>query len=130
MANYNSLTRNEQGRATYPVATAANFAIGTRVKLNTNGALLACGVTEYGFAVIDTPPSSSVPPLVGVRYVNAPGDQFGVASAQINVGDLLYAAANGQVGVSNAANAVVVGRAKTAAAAANIAVVYIAGTTF
>lgn len=70
------------------------------------------GATEVAFGVSMQPITNG---LVGnIALLNSTGMVMGVAASTIAVGDVLYAAANGTVGTSNAGGALAVGTAQTA----------------
>jgi hypothetical protein len=130
MANYNSITRIEGGFGTFPVANGTTLTNLTRVKLLSDGSVAAAGAQENAIGVVDSlQQKTATVGYVSVRYLNAQGEQFGIAvnSVTINVGDSVYQAASGLL-TNVSTNAYFAGIAKSAVAstAAPVQFTYIA----
>lgn len=130
MPNYNSLTRIEGGFGTFPVANGTTLTNLTRVKLLSDGSVAAAGAQDIAIGVVDSlQQNTATVGYVAVRYLNAQGDQFGLATANttINVGDSVYQAASGLLSVTST-NAYFAGIAKSGVTsnASNLQFTYIA----
>lgn len=86
-----------------------------RVKTDSSNHVVLAGVTDHAVGYIDERGATNGE-YCGVRLNNAP-THAGVAAGALAVGALLYAAASGKVNDVDAGSAVIVGIAKTAAAA-------------
>lgn len=94
----------------------AGAALGSyiRVKLHTDGTVLAAGVTENAIGYM-TERGAASGASATVRLIGMPFNA--IAAGAIEVGDKLFAAADGKVNDVDAGNGLVVGIALTAAAA-------------
>jgi hypothetical protein len=110
----NSTQRLEGGFLTVNLSAAAVAAY-KRIKLGSAGTYSVCGLTDYGDAVLDVDGAASDTGL-RARNLASEGTQLGIASGSVAIGDTLYSAASGCVSSTQGTNAVVVGKAKTAAA--------------
>ncbi len=104
--------RNETCYAS--ILAGATLAAYTRVKLHTDGTILAAGVTEQCIGYL-TERGSTSGQLATVKLL---GEEIvAVAAGAIEVGDKCWAAASGKVNDVDAGSGVVVGIANTAAGA-------------
>lgn len=105
----------------YPIQTSYStaFTPGQRVKLDSAGTLVHCGAGDRGIGSVsdnynatrsDTSASNAPVPVIVDRMV---GTNWGIASAAITAGALVYGAASGKL--SSTASGPVVGRALQAA---------------
>lgn len=96
---YPNATINEGGFGTFWVDAAGAVTLYQRVKFSTTAAsdfkptLVVAGVTDRGNAIVMQPGNASTP--VVVRFLNAQGEQFGIASGTIGIGVPVYTAALG-----------------------------------
>lgn len=118
MATYSNKTINPGSDGTFEAAEA--IPLYARVKFNTTaddsgkpGIILADG-TEVAIGVAMEPIANAAYGLI--RFLNAPGEQFGLASGTITLGATIYAATDGKVTASSAGSAKVVGIATTTGA--------------
>lgn len=119
---YPNTTINEGGFGSFQSDTAANVTIGIyiRVKFSTNKntlsadgkpTLLVAAIGDRGVAVAMQPIAAA---LTGtVRFLNAEGEQKGIASGSIPVGSAVYTAAAGKFSVVTTGGALFVGYATT-----------------
>lgn len=101
----------------YMITLPAGATLGAyiRVKLNTSGQVVAAGVTDKGIGYLTERGATSGSNCT-VRLNNAPS-QNAVVSEAVEVGDVLWAAANGKVADTDAGSGVIVGIALTAGSA-------------
>lgn len=120
----NSLTRIEGSGGTFPVANGVTLATPLRVKLAADGSVEVANQADIAIGVTDTlQQTQGSVGSIGVRYLNAPGDQFGaaVANVTLNIGQAVYQANGGYLTNVNT-NALFAGIAKTAVASTNAVV--------
>ncbi|HWL53861.1 MAG TPA: hypothetical protein VNQ90_15585 [Chthoniobacteraceae bacterium] len=107
-------TRIEGGFRTITVGSSAVDAY-LRVKLGTDGKHTVCSATDFGDAITDEPIVANGTGTA--RFVNAPGQQFGIASGAVATAGLkLYAAADGKVSTTQSTTEPLVGISEEAAA--------------
>lgn len=85
----------------------------TRVLLNADNEVAAAGVTDRAIGYIDEH-GAVANEFCTVRMVGAPS-QLAIANAALETGDILYAAAAGEVDDVDAGTAIIVGRAGSTA---------------
>lgn len=88
-----------------------------RVDIDASGNLVLAGLTTRGVGYLTARGAVNGQPAT-YRRASAP-EQIGIANAALEVGDLLYSAASGKVDDVDGGSAIVVGRATSAATAAD-----------
>lgn len=103
----------------FTVQANAAVAVNLRVDIDANGKYGPAAIGNMGVGIAQTPAAADGDYFV-VRHINAPGTQKGVASEAIDIGEAVYSAANGEISVT-ATDAVLLGRAKSAASGDGVA---------
>lgn len=122
MAVYPNATINEGSAGSF-IATGA-VALYDRLKFvapasgDGKATVSVAGIAERGDCVAMCPGADG--DLIQVRFLNAPGEQFGKATEVIAVGGDVYTAANGDYSTTAGGGALKVGKATSAGAAAEI----------
>lgn len=116
---YPNVSIDQGGFGSLQADAAGALTLYQRVKFtntaDSNGSkptIVVAGATDRAVAVVMQPIAASA--FGTVRWLNAQGEQFGIASGTIPVGTLIYAAANGALSVSSAGGALPVGFSTTA----------------
>lgn len=113
---YPNVTINEGGFGSYECA--ATVALYTRCKFATSASsdgkakITPAAVGERGNVIAMAPGGTG--DQITVRFLNAEGEQFGIASGDIGVGVPVYTAADGQYSAASGGGAVLVGLSTTA----------------
>lgn len=113
---YPNCTINEGGYGTFLASEA--ISLYQRVKFVTGSSvdgkpsLAVCAIGERGDAIAMQPIASAA--YGTVRFLNAQGEQFGLASGTIALGATVYTAATGKFATASGGGALAVGVATTA----------------
>lgn len=118
MASYSNKTINKTDEGTFQAAEA--IALYARVKFNTSAdsagkpKLVYADAADVAIGVAMEPIADGAFGLI--RFLNAPGEQIGLASGTIGLGVTIYGAADGKLSTSSGGGAKLVGISTTAGA--------------
>lgn len=117
---YVNATINEGSRGSFQVDVTGALSLYQRVKFSTVASpgdnsgkptLIASGATDRAIAVVMQP--GAVGAFINVRFLNAEGEQVGIASGGITLGALVYQGAAGVLTATAGGGALVAGVATT-----------------
>lgn len=114
---YVNATIDQGGFGSFKIDAAGALTLYQRVKFGTTAdaagkpTIVAAGATDRAIGVVMVPGSAG--DYITIRFLNAQGEQFGIASGSITLGVTIYQGATGKLTASSGGGALVAGVSTT-----------------